>query len=329
MSMRRRDFLHHTTTASLILAAPGVLRAGSQRLDRLVLQGPPSGPSLTLAHAVALGLFDDIAREVAFSCWSTPDELRANLTSGRVPVVAMAAQGAASMYNRGFGVHLVTVMTDGHCGMVSRHAPIEHITELRGQRIGQPFINDMTGHVMRRALAHYGMTVADVHLVSAATHIEGAQLLLAGRVDSALLAEPAATAALLRAEATATVLHRGLQMRDEWGRITGLRPSLPQAGLVVTQAFAEAHPQHIEALHQAVEFAAASANANPQLAAEHAAEPMDRPAAVLSAALPFCHLTARQARQARPELEAMYSALAEADPGIIGGRLPDAEFYLI
>jgi len=28
------------------------------------------------------------------------------------------------------------------------------------------------------------------------------------------------------------------------------------------------------------------------------------------------------------QLEAMYTLIAEADPAIIGGKLPDAEFYL-
>jgi NitT/TauT family transport system substrate-binding protein len=41
------------------------------------------------------------------------------------------------------------------------------------------------------------------------------------------------------------------------------------------------------------------------------------------------HSRTLPARDARPALEKFFSALAESNPAIIGGRLPDDEFYLL
>lgn len=318
-------------TLSLVggLAAPAIVHAETSRLKVLKLQSPPSGPSITMSHAVATNAFEKVAEKVEFSLWRNPDQLRASLASGQVKVSVVPCQAAASLYNRGFPIRLVNVMTDGHCGLVSRGKPLKSFADLKGMKVAQPFFNDMTGHVMRRLLAHHNIALNELELVPAATHLEGAQLLLSGRVEAALLAEPAGTAAIMKGKKAGVKLFHGVRTNTEWALVTGLRPSLPQAGLAVTADFADAHPDKILALHEAVAKAAASANANPEAAAKHAGTLTERPAKLLRAAIPHCALTAHPASKARPELEAMYTNLAQADMGIIGGKLPDDKFYLL
>lgn len=325
----RRRFLGGAAAAGAALAAPSVLRAETAPLELLTLKSPPSGPSITLSHAVATDAFAGVARRVEFSLWRNPDELRAGLSSGRLPVAVAPAQGAASLYNRGLAVRLISVLTDGHCGLISRDAPLGSFAELRGLRVALPFFRDMTGHVMRRILKHHGVAEDALTLLPAATHNEGAQLLLSGRADAALLAEPVRSIAILKGAAAGVTLHRGVETRQEWARVTGLRPSLPQAALVALASFIDAHGDKIAPLHAALAAAAASANADPATAARHAAAVTERSAKALEAAIPYCALTAREGSTARPELEAMFSALAEADAGVIGGRLPDDGFYAL
>ncbi|WP_249205402.1 hypothetical protein [Achromobacter sp. Marseille-Q0513] len=51
------------------------------------------------------------------------------------------------------------------------------------------------------------------------------------------------------------------------------------------------------------------------------------PLAALEAAVRGTRLHSRSAREARPELEALYQLLAERYPQAIGGKLPPAGFY--
>ncbi len=329
--MVSRHFTRRTAlmTGAAFLAMPAVLRANAPRLPRLVLQTPGSGPAMLMAHARALGLFDAIADAVDLSIWTTGDEMRAGLVSGRVPVTVMPTQGAASLYNRGFGLRLVATLTDGHCGLIARGMEDCTIPDLRGKSVVVPNFNDFTGHMMRLALAHHGVGLDALTLIPATTQMEAAQVLLSGRADVALLAEPGATAALMRGRAEGLDLHRGVQMRDELGRMTGLRPSLPQAALAMRADFASQHPWLAGALTTALSEAAADLNANPAQAAENAAPFVERAAPMLAQAIPFANINVLAAQVARPEVEALYQALIAADAGIIGGALPDDGLYAV
>ncbi|MCC5993725.1 MAG: ABC transporter substrate-binding protein [Rhodobacteraceae bacterium] len=312
-----------------LLASPAILRADGARLPRLVLQTPGSGPGILMAHARALGLFDAIADEVDLSIWTTGDEMRAGLVSGAVPVTVVPTQAAASLYNRGFGIKLVATLTEGHCGLVARGMADCTIPDLRGKSVVVPAFNDFTGHMMRLALAHHGLGPDALTLIPATTQMEAAQVLLSGRADVALLAEPGATAALMRGRADGQDLHRGVQMRDELGRVTGLRPSLPQASLAMRADYAADHPWLAGALTAALTQAAEDLNANPAQAAENAAPFLERAAPLLAQAIPFANINVLSAKVARPEVEALYQALIAADAGIIGGALPDDGLYAL
>lgn len=52
------------------------------------------------------------------------------------------------------------------------------------------------------------------------------------------------------------------------------------------------------------------------------------PAPVVAEVIPRLNLEFVRAKDARKELEQFYSTLAEMNPDIIGGSLPDADFYL-
>ena len=64
------------------LASVALPKRGFAQINTLNLFGPPAGPSITLAHAVATDRFEGIAQSATFTAWRNPDELRAGLTSG-------------------------------------------------------------------------------------------------------------------------------------------------------------------------------------------------------------------------------------------------------
>ncbi|MBR9843826.1 MAG: ABC transporter substrate-binding protein [Rhodobacteraceae bacterium] len=313
--------------AAALLAAPSFLRASSGGLDRLVMQAPRSGPGILLAHAEARGLLAPLAKEVDLSVWTTPDDMRAGFVSGKVPLTVMASQGAASLYNKGLDMQIVSVLTDGHCGLIARGIKDCSVADLRGRKVAVPSINGFTGHMFRLALRYYGIAEDEVEILAAATKMEGAQLLLAGRAEVALVPEPVASAALMKGKAQGQDLYRGEQMRDVMGKITGIEASLPQASLVARKGFVDAYPEVIPALQKALAEATVSLNADPAAAAADAAPFLERNAKLLEMAIPYANLNAQSAKEARHKLKALYMALLEADPKIIGGRMPDAGLY--
>jgi NitT/TauT family transport system substrate-binding protein len=328
--LSRRAALAAAGATAASLALPSFVgRAVAAKLPALTLYGPPAGPSVTLAHAVASGAFADIAETAAFKVWRNPDEMRAGLTSGTMQALILPVQVAANLYNRGMGVRLLNVMTTGLLYIVAADPGLSSIPALKGKSLAVPFRNDMPDLVLARLLAHHGMVPGtDITLESAGSPIEAIQLLMAGRVDAVLSTEPAVSAAILRGAAGGKTVQRVIDVQQAWAEATGGSAVLPQAGMALTAPFIDANPGIADALQAIVEKAVESVNADPARAAADATEALEMPAPILAASLSTSNLVARRASAARPDIEAMLSTLAEADAGIIGGKLPDDGFYL-
>lgn len=310
------------------LAVPSIGRLQAAPLSELTLYGPPAGPSIILAYAVGAGLLGEVADKVSFKVWRTPDEMRAGLTSGNMQAVVMPVTAAANLHTRGLGVKLANVMTNGLLYAISSNASINGFGDLRGRKITVPFPNDTPELVFRAVLAHNGMTEADVQIEMAGSPIEAVQLLLAGRIETALVPEPAATAAMVMAALAGKEIHRAIDMQAEWGKVTGLGPVIPQAGLALSTSFMEEHADKIEPLLKVLEEAAAAVNANPADAANHAAAALELPRPVIEKSIPYSNLAAIRARDARPAVDALLQVIASTQPNMIGGRMPDGTLYL-
>lgn len=321
----RRSLLQTAATAALTF--PFVTRVNAATLDELVLYGPPAGPSITLAYAVGAGLLRDVAERVRFRIWRTPDEMRAGLTSGTMQAVVMPVTAAANLNNRGFGVKLANVMTNGLLYVISTNPEILSIADLAGREITVPFPNDTPELVFDAVLAHRGL--ADKVKVSrSGSPIEAIQLLLSGRVETALVPEPAATAAMMKASTAGKTVHRVIDMQKEWGAVTGLGAIMPQAGLALAPAFLQDHPEKIAPLLSGLEKATAEVVANPAAAAGHAASALELPWPVIEKSVPFSNLVATPASKVRPEIEALLEAIAKTNAQMIGGKLPGDGLYL-
>jgi NitT/TauT family transport system substrate-binding protein len=321
----RRSLLQTAATAALTF--PFVTRVNAATLDELVLYGPPAGPSITLAYAVGAGLLRDVAERVRFRIWRTPDEMRAGLTSGTMQAVVMPVTAAANLNNRGFGVKLANVMTNGLLYVISTNPEILSIADLAGREITVPFPNDTPELVFDAVLAHRGL--ADKVKVSrSGSPIEAIQLLLSGRIETALVPEPAATAAMMKASTAGKTVHRVIDMQKEWGAVTGLGAIMPQAGLALAPAFLQDHPEKIAPLLSGLEKATAEVVANPAAAAGHAASALELPWPVIEKSVPFSNLVATPASKVRPEIEALLEAIAKTNAQMIGGKLPGDGLYL-
>lgn len=315
--------------ATLALPMVGATRSAAATLDELALFGPPAGPSITMAHAVASGALSHIASKASFKAWRDPDEMRAGLTSGTMSLVILPTQVAASLYNRGFGVRLVNVMTNGLMFVVSPDAALNSIPSLKGKRISVPFRNDTPEYIARLLLKHYRLEPGkDLQVDTTGTPIEAIQLVLAGRMDAALVPEPAATAAIVRAAAAGKTIHRVMDVQEEWAKISGGSAVLPQAGLGVTDKFLSQNRSTVEVLHATLVEVTKKVLANPAAAAVDAAPALDLPRPVVERSIPHSKLVATKASVARPDLERMYRLIGDANPALLGGKLPDAGFYL-
>ncbi len=296
---------------------------------RLALYGPPAAPSLVLAHIAESGGLGPAYGRVDFSVYRDPDQLRTGFVSGRWDLAGTPTYVAANMANRDVPVHLVNVMTFGLLYLVSRDPAIARFDDLAGKTVAMFFKGDMPDLVCQYIAGSKGMTIGqDLEMRYVATPVEAIQLLLSGRVDHAVLPEPAATGALMRGLKSAQKLHRALDLQEVWAEVTGGPAKIPQAGMMISQRLLERHPDIAADLQHAFDRSAAWVNNNPTSAGRLGEAYMPLKAPVIQQSIGYSNIAPQTAKAARGALEDFYGRLAELNPGLIGGRLPDAGFYL-
>ena len=118
-----------------------------------------------------------------------------------------------------------------------------------------------------------------------------------------------------------------MDVQEEWTARYG--KSYPQAGLVVSGAFADSHPDFVAAFITSYADAVEAAVADPVAAGVAAAVlASEMNPGIFASAIPRMNLDFVSASEARNELEEYYSVLEAFNPATIGGTLPSDDFYL-
>lgn len=258
-----------------------------------------------------------------------PNQLRTGFVSGRWTLAGTPTYVAANMANRAVPVHLVNVMTQGLLYVVSRDDKVKSFEDLSGKTVAMFFKGDMPDLICQYIAEQKGLRIGeDIKLHYLATPVEAIQLLLSGRVDQAVLPEPVATGAIMKGMRAARKLLRAIDVQQAWAGVTGGPPTIPQAGMMIAEPLMERHPGLVADLQQAFAASADWVNSNPASAGKLGAAYMPLKPPVIERSIPFSNIEPKTGKAARPALEDFYGRLAELNPGIIGGRLPDAGFYL-
>lgn len=315
------------------LCTAATTHATETRLPVLTLAGPAAAVSFPLVRMLDSGALADLADRVEFVVWRDPDQLRLLALEGKPRIMAMPTNVAANLYNRGAKVKLVNVSTWGILWLVSRSPNLVTLADLKGEEIAMPFRADMPDIIFHTLAEKQGLDPhKDFRLRYVGTPLDAMQLLIARRVDHALLAEPAVSMALRRTQSfpvsiVAPELHRSVDLQQEWGRVFGRETRMPQAGIVAVGDFAD-QPALMARIHRAYDEALRWCQQHAAECGEAVARHVDLLSAeAVADAIAASPLEAVPAAQAREELEFFYRVLAGRNPALIGGKLPEDAFY--
>lgn len=332
----RRDFLKTGAALAAAVSLPGLARANSGKLPRLVLAGPYAAVSNPFYRMIETGALRDVADVVEMKPWKDPDQLRALALDPKAPAhfVAMPSNVAANLYNRGVRLKLINVSTWGVLYMVSREAGLKTLADFKGKEIVMPFRADMPDIVFQTLARQQGLDPAkDFKLRYVSSPLDAMQLLISRRADHALLAEPAASVALRKTKSfpvsvIAPELHRSVDLQAEWGRVLQRKPRIPQAGIVALGGVLD-RPDLIQKVQQAYARALQWCEQQPDACGQLVASQVDMltPEGVADS-VRVDNTAFVTAADARAELEFFFGLLHQHQPGLVGGKLPDAGFYL-
>lgn len=339
--MRRRHLLHQATALAASLALP--LPAGAAaaplpklaKLPKLVLAGPFAAVSNPFYRIIESDALRDVAETVEMRTWKSPDQLRALALDpdAGAHFMAMPSNVAANLYNRGVRLQLLNISTWGVLWMVSREAGLKTLADFKGKEVVLPFRADMPDILFQTLVEKQGLDPKkDFKLRYVSNPLDAMQLLITRRADHALLAEPAVSVALRKTHSfpislIAPDLYRSVDLQQEWGRLLHRPPRIPQAGIVAMASMLE-RPDVVARLQQAYAESLQWCEAQPDACGKLVASQVEMltPEGVADS-VRVDNTAFVTAAEARAELEFFFGLLLERQPGLVGGKLPDAGFY--
>lgn len=314
---------------ALLLTSIASSALAQEKLDVLRFRHPTNlAFSAPFQMLEASGALDAYASRLDVGEWPTPDILRSLLVTGGTDVTAVPSYVGANLANKGVDVKLAAVMVWGLVWVLGPDDAAPGWESLRGHRVMVPFRNDMPDLIFRHLAQANGLEPGkDFEVEYFAKPQDVVAQLVSGRGQWAVMPEHTATLALAKANENGRSLGRALDLQAEWAVVTG-KPRIPQAGILVPTWLAEERPDLLGAVLDALTQSVNAINAKDPATVAKLVEVSGLPEAVIIDVIPRLKLDVVPAAEARGELEAFYGELASMSPDIIGGRLPDAPFYL-
>lgn len=295
--------------------------------DEVVIAAPDGAPVLALYSIMA----DDTAiggKTVGYKVYTGAANIGTAIASGDADVAVMPLNVAAKLYNAGQKIKLLSVNVFGVLYMVGKDE-LASVASLEGKRVvtigrgGSPDL--MLKYVLDKNGVEYedSETVVEgkvaINYVNAAT--DANQLIAKGKADYAILGEPVATTSCAKLN-----LKVVLDIQEEWAKIVG-ENSFTQAGVVVSEKI-YSNESFCTALLSKLSENADYAKNN----AENVKAVVNGKGSALAMnftreLIENCNLGCVRASTGRETIEKYFSAILEASPEFIGGKLPNAEFY--
>ena len=260
-----------------------------------------------------------------FEMFTEGSEIVPLVVKSEIDIALIPANLAATLYQKTEGgIQVIGINTLGVLEVVAPAAvEIDSFDDLAGKTIYMTGKGTTPESAVRYLTDKYGMDELNIEFQSEATAVVSA--LKANPEAIAILPQPFATVAKVQNEG----MELKLNLTDAWADISDDGSSMVTGVTVARKAFIEEHP---ERLAHFMEEAAASVefvNANAEEAAVMVESLDIVKAAIGKQAIPRCNTVSITGDEMQAQLSGYLDALFAFDPSMVGGQVPDAEFYYI
>ncbi|MFA5569956.1 MAG: ABC transporter substrate-binding protein [Sphaerochaetaceae bacterium] len=255
----------------------------------------------------------------------SPNEVIARLANGELDIAALPTNVAANLFNKGVGVKLAAVTGEGMLMLLTTDHSITELEHLYNRNIAIPGAGGTPDQLTQILIAALGYQVdEDIFLdYGVAAPAQLAQMLIANRVDLAVLPEPFVTMVLNSNEKAVPLM----DVQQLWSALTGTT-NYPMTVIVVSDKFAQEHSADLPVVMNAIKESITWVTTHPQDAGVVIEQLGIMNAAMATPAIPRCNLVFRTAKEAFDAVDVYYKVLYGFDYTSIGSEVPDASFYL-
>lgn len=297
-------------------AGPESVRIGS-------LKGPTSLGILDLMDRAEKG---ETKHPYEFRMAVGADELLPLMAKGELDMALIPANVAAVLYHKTEGgVCVVDINTLGVLYLVTGDEAVAGPADLKGRTICLTGKGATPEASLRYVLDRSGLGEGDYVLEYRSEPTEVAALLAEDPSRVGLLPQPFATAALMQNGD----LRIAIDMNAQWEQLQGGEGGGMVTGVtVVRREFLEEHEDVVEDFLEEHASSVDAVNGDPEKGAAMAVRAgIVAKEAIAAEAIPRCNLVCVTGEEMKAALSAYLEALAGFDAGLIGGALPEEDFY--
>ena len=250
-----------------------------------------------------------------------PSDIQARLLNGELDIAALPSNLASVLYNRTEkNIRVIAVSTLGVLYLLSTDDTVTSFEDIEGRTVYATGQGSTPEYVLDYLLRQNGLE-DKVDVQYKGEHAELAALMASGGADTAMLPQPFVTTVMLRDDSIRIVA----DLNDEWREAAGAE--LAMTCIVVRNRFLEENRDDVHKFLREYEESASFVNTNVEKAAVFSEKYDIIPEAVARTAIPKCAIVFIDGGDMRPAIEPLLQVLYDANPGSMGGALPDDTFY--
>ena len=279
-----------------------------------------------------VGLMDSAAKGEMANTYEFADLMTdasafvAPLSAGEIDIAAVPSNLAGVLYNKTEGgVEVLAVNVLSVLNIVERGEEITQISDLKGHTLYATGQGATPEAVLRHLLTKNEIDPdADLEIKWCADTTEALSYITKDESAIAMLPQPFVTAAQAQVEDLRIALNLGevWQEAGDGQIVTGV--------LVVRSAFEQEHPEEVETFLEEYAASYELTQEDPDAAAALIESAGILPKAALAKkALPGCGIAFLTGEEMKDTLSGYLEVIAETDAALVGGKLPEEDFYYL
>jgi len=284
------------------------------------LKGPSSMGMIRLIDSLSQGN----GHSVQVKILNEPIQVRKMMIDGSADFAILPTTMAAIVYNKGLEYQLIGIPVWGTLYLFGSDTTITRWEDLRGKRVNV-MAKGMTPDVLFRYLLQKNGINPDRDITldySFPTHIDLANAVAAGQTDLGVISEPLASMVIQRNKA----VRRIFDLNDEWSKYEGI--PIAETAFMARKSVIKNNRKMVEKLISGYEASTKWVNKNPDSAAMLIVKYNILPNYnVALNAIPRSNLKFIRAKGIRLQIEEYLNVFYQMNPDIIGGKIPDEDFF--
>lgn len=261
---------------------------------------------------------------VKYDIVNGPEPLVSAFTSESHDIIVAPTNLGAKMFNSDIKYKLGATFSWGNLYLVSKTDLSKE--DLAGKTIYAFGQNSTPDIILQSVLEANGLTDVNIEYFNSISDIT--PLLLSGKAEVALLAEPVYTVA--KGKAT---LYTVVDLQEEWKSVSG-NEQYPQASVFISEKLINKRKDVVDKFLEEFEKSINFVNENTKTAGEYV-EAYDTkndgvinfPKSIVEQSIPNGNLKFISAEEAKQFIESYLTEIKNFNDKLIGGKLPDNDFY--